>query len=341
VGRTPDQPPLRWGIAGYGEVVVSRALPALAALGQPVAGIWGRNPERAADVARRFDAGRGFSCFDDLLEAVDLVYIATPVVDHVPLADQALRAGRPVLVEKPLAGGLAGGQRLLTAGPGGSLAGAVAYYRRLAPTWLAVSDLARDRGPVRIAIGFRKVFSPEKEDPKYWRTRSEISGGGVLADAGCHRIDLLFSLLGPPATGRATLAGRYPSGAERVARLELSWTDGSRARLSCEWAASGPERDSVRITGRGLDLRLPDLDAGIVTVLADRTRSQLRLPPEGNVLLPTLRDFLASLATGRKPACTLADGVAVDDVIRSAYCGGFRGVAPPGQQRSQAVVAAR
>jgi predicted dehydrogenase len=321
VGGTPDQPPLRWGIAGYGDVVVRRALPALAALGQKVAGIWGRNPERAAETARRYGAGSGFSCFDSLLEAADLVYIATPVVDHVPLAELALRAGRPVLVEKPLAGGLPCGQTLLTAGAGGSPTGAVAYYRRLAPAWLAVTDLARDRRPVRIAISFRKAFSPEKENPKYWRTRSEISGGGVLADAGCHRIDLLYSLLGPPATCRATLAGRYPSGAERAARLELSWTDGSRARLSCEWAASGPERDSLRITGRGLDLRLPNLDAGIVTVLADRTRSQRRLPPEPNGLLPTLRDFLACLATGREPACALADGVAVDDIIRSAYRG--------------------
>jgi predicted dehydrogenase len=141
----------------------------------------------------------------------------------------------------------------------------------------------------------------------------------VLADAGCHRIDLLCSLLGPPATVRAALAGRYPSGAERVARLELSWTDGSRARLSCEWAASGPERDRVRVIGRGLDLRLPDLDAGSVIVLADGKRSRLRLPPEANVLLPTLRDFLACVDTGREPACSLADGLVVDDVIRSAY----------------------
>jgi predicted dehydrogenase len=221
-----------------------------------------------------------------------------------------------VLVEKPLAGGLADGQALL----GGSTA-AVAYYRRLTPAWAAVSDLARDRRPVRIAMDFRKAFSPEKEDPKYWRTRSEISGGGVLADAGCHRIDLLLSLLGPPETVKAALGGRYPGGAERVARVELAWADGSRARLSCAWAASGPERDRVRITGRGLDLRLPELDAGIVSVLADGKRSQLRLPPEGNVLLPTLRDFLASVATGRKPACTLADGAAVDDIIRSAYRG--------------------
>lgn len=310
---------LRWGIAGYGDVVVRRALPGLAALGQEVAGIWGRNPERAAEVAGRFGAERGFSCFDNLLEAADVVYIATPVVDHVPLAGQALRAGRPVLVEKPLAGGLACGQALLPAG--NSPTGAVAYYRRLAPAWLAVSELARDRRPVRIAMDFRKAFSPEKEDPKYWRTRSEISGGGVLADAGCHRVDLLCSLLGRPETVRAALGGRYPGGAERVARLELSWADGSRARLSCEWAASGPERDRVRVTGRGLDLRLPELDAGIVTVLADRERSQLRLPPESNGLLPTLRDFLASVATGREPACTLADGAVVDHIIRSAYCG--------------------
>jgi len=311
----------RWGIAGYGDVVVRRALPAFAALSQEVAGIWGRRPERAAEVSRRLGAGRAFPGFAAMLDAVQAVYVATPVASHVPLASAALEAGRHVLVEKPLGGGLPYDRARLAAGPAGSPVSAVAYYRRLAPAWLAISELTRDRGPLRIAASFRAAFAPGPGDPMYWRTVREISGGGVLADAGCHRLDILCWLLGPPLTSQASLAGHFPGGAERVARLELSWADGSRARVSCEWTESGQARDSVRITGRDLDIRLPSIDAGTMSVRTGGVMSRRELPPEANPLVPVLRDFLSCVATGRQPACSLADAMAVDDVIRSAAAG--------------------
>lgn len=315
-GTTPLTPP-RWGIAGYGDVVVRRALPAFAALRQELVGVWGRRPERAAEVARRYGAGRAFPSFAALLDAVDAVYIATPVVGHVPLTGEALEAGRHVLVEKPLGGDLRYDRARLLA-PAGALVGAVAYYRRLAPAWLAIRELTRDRGPLRIAASFRSAFAPDPDEPMYWRTVRDVSGGGVLADAGCHRVDLLCWLLGPPATSQASLARHFPGGAERVARLRLFWADGSRARVSCEWTGSGQGRDSVRITGRDLEIRLPSIDSGAMLVRVGGVTSRRELPPEANPLAPVLRDFVCCVASGGEPACSLTDGMVVDDIIRSA-----------------------
>jgi len=311
---------LRWGIAGYGDIVVRRALPAFAALGQEVAGIWGRRPGRAAEVARRAGAGRAFPSFAALVEAVDAVYVATPVASHEPLASAGLEAGRHVLVEKPLGGGLPYDRVRLAAAAAGSPVSAVAYYRRLAPVWLAVRELIRDRGPFRIMASFRALFEPGPADPMHWRTVREISGGGVLADAGSHRLDLLCWLLGPPVTSRASLAGCFPGGAERVARLALSWADGSRARLSCEWAASGAARDRVRISGRDLDIRLADAGSGALSLRQSCVITHRKLPSAANPLVPVLRDFLSCVADGGEPACTLADAMLVDDLIRSAVC---------------------
>jgi predicted dehydrogenase len=311
---------LRWGIAGYGDVVVRRAFPAFAALRQEVAGIWGRRPERAAEVARRHDAGQAFPTFAAMLDEVDAVYIAMPVASHVPLARAALEAGRPVLVEKPLGGGLPYDRAGLVDRPAGAPVSAVAYYRRLAPAWLAIRQLTRDRGPLKIATSFRTAFAPDTADAKHWRIVPEVSGGGVLADAGSHRLDLLCWLLGPPAASVASLSGHFPGGAERVAKLRLSWADGSRAHVSCEWTDSGQTRDSARITGRELEIRLPRIDAGILSVRSGGVTSRRELPPQGNPLVPVLRDFLGCVATGRQPACSLADAAVVDDLIRSA-CG--------------------
>ncbi len=254
-----------------------------------------------------------------MLAAVDAVYIATPVVSHVPLTQAALAAGRHVLVEKPLGGSLAYDQASLLAQRPAAPVSAVAYYRRLAPAWLLVKKLTQDRGPLRIATSFRSSFAPDVADPMYWRTVLEVSGGGVLADAGCHRLDLLCCLLGSPTVSQASLAGHLPGGAERVAKVQLSWADGSQAELDCEWTASGQSRDSIRITGSGLEIRLPAIDTGIMTVRSDGVTSRRQLPPPPNPLVPVLRDFLHCVATGARPACTLADAIVVDDLIRSAY----------------------
>jgi predicted dehydrogenase len=308
---------LRWGVAGYGEVVCDRALPGLAELGQNVAGIWGRDPERAAATAARYGAGRGFAEFGALLAEVDAVYVATPVAAHVPLALAALEAGRHVLVEKPLGGALGyDAGRLLSASRG--LVGAVAYYRRLAPAMLKVKELMAGRGPAELWSTFRGAFDPAPGDPKHWRTLRAVSGGGVLADAGSHRLDLLCWLLGRPATVHAKLARPFPGGAERSALLAAQWADGSTARLRCDWTGQGLPLDAFGCAADDLVLSLPRLDCGLILGHDGGTRLRLDLPPGPSPLVPVLRDFLRCADTGRAPACPLADAVAVDELIRSA-----------------------
>ncbi len=326
-------PPLRWGIAGHGDVVRRRALPALAELGQPVTGIWGRHQDRAAAVAARYRAGRGFADYAGLLAGCDAVYLATPVAAHVPLAIAALEAGRHVLIEKPLGGGLSyDAGRLRTAAAGPAVA-AVAYYRRLAPALLAIRDLLADQraggglagpgrgsggGPVHAQIAFRGIFDPAACDPMFWRTISAVSGGGVLADAGCHRLDLLAWLFGPPAEVQAELGDWFPGGGERTARLRLRWPGGSTARLTCAWRDRGPVEDRFSCTGPGLELELAELDSGQLTGRIAGLPLRRELPPPPNPLVPMLDDFLNCTRTGAAPACPLADAIRVDQLIAQA-----------------------
>jgi predicted dehydrogenase len=311
-------PRLRWGIAGYGDVVCARALPAFAELGQDVTGIWGRQPSRAAAVAARYGAGRGFSEFSDLLADTDAVYIATPVASHVPLALTAFAAGRHVLIEKPLSGGLRYDTAALLAAAAGPAVAAVAYYRRMAPALRMTKDLLADRGQIRLWSAFRSVFAPTPTDPKYWRTLVAISGGGVLADAGSHRLDLMCWLLGPPAAVQAVLADPFPGGAERIACLDLAWADGSTARLRCEWVERGLPFDTFGCSGTNFILSLPRLDSGLLLGRDLDTQLRLHLPPERNPLVPVLRDFLDCVGSGLAPECPLADAALVDHLIAAA-----------------------
>lgn len=309
---------LRWGIAGYGDIVRRRALPALLALGETVTRVWGRNPDRARALCAEYGVARGTGDYAELLDAVDVVYVATPVAAHLPLAARALRAGLPVLVEKPL--GLvtqvADRETVLRGGAGTPVG--VAYYRRLAPALARVRELVEGRAVHAVEVAFRFAFDPAPGDPRHWRTDVTVAGGGVLADAGSHRLDLLVWLLGTPARVTALLGRCFPLGAERVARVGLAWPSGTRAELDLEWADGGPY-DRLSLTFDGGRLVLDPLDSGRIRGVVDGIPIEEHLPPHENPHAPLLADFAASVRNGTAPVCPAAEGAIVDDLIMKAY----------------------
>jgi predicted dehydrogenase len=301
---------MRWLVLGYGDIVVRRAVPALLALGHDVL-LWGRRPLRAVETA----ALLGVTATDDLrsaLRLVSLVYVATPVAGHLPLARLAVAAGRPVLIEKPVAGTLADRARVLPELACGVVG--VAYYRRLSPAVRRLRAAVRDDPPVSASVRFAAAFEPAPEDPKYWRTDVSIAGGGVLADAGSHRIDLLCLLFGPPTQVRATLAARHPGGAERSARVTLTWPDGRTADVTCDWRPADPV-DSFEVRTATRTLRLDPLDGGR---LAGEGNGDLLTPPAANPHLPLFADFTDAVRGGQPPVCPLAEALTVDRILAAA-----------------------
>ncbi|WP_030668031.1 Gfo/Idh/MocA family protein [Streptomyces sp. NRRL B-1347] len=314
---------MRWAVAGYGDVVERRVLPALRALGEEPVYLWGRDPDRAARVAARHGVR---DCGSDeralLGDEVDAVYVATPVVLHVPLARAALAAGRPVLVEKPLAGGLGSADGLdldpdKRSGLGGGPPVAVAYYRRLAPAVRRLREELDGWTPARVDVRFRCAFAPGPGHPMYWRTDPAVAGGGVLADAGSHRLDLLVMLFGRPDEVRGRLTDRFPRGAERRAEVELAWASGVRARVVAEWG-DAPPVDRIEVVGGGRALTLDPLDSGRLRVRTARGSSEVALPPAPNPHQPLIADFVAAVATGRPPVCPVSDARIVDEIIAAA-----------------------
>ncbi|MFI9721890.1 Gfo/Idh/MocA family protein [Streptomyces sp. NPDC052396] len=267
---------MRWGVAGYGDIVRRRVLPALDALGQETVHLWGRDAGRADRLAGRHGIPGSGDDFGRLLDGVDAVYVATPVAGHLPqaLADAARGAGRLA---------------------------AVAYYRRLGPAAALLRHHLGTAEPRQVRVEFRCAFAPGPGHPMGWRTDPAVSGGGVLADAGSHRLDLLLMALGRPLEIAARLDRAFPAGAERRAELRLRWASGTRAQLLAEWDEA-PARDRVEIMGGEPAVVLDPLDEG----LAD------------NPHLPLIADFLAAVREGRRPACPVADAALVDEVISAA-----------------------
>ncbi|MFI7447284.1 Gfo/Idh/MocA family protein [Nonomuraea sp. NPDC049714] len=309
--------PLRWGVAGYGDIVRKRALPALLSLGETVTCVWGRDAARAQRTCDEFGAGFGTADYGKLLGAVDVVYVATPVATHLPLAMAAARAGLPVLAEKPLGVLPAPAERPAADELDDAHVG-VAYYRRLAPAVRRALDLLSGRAIHEVVVDYRGPFDPGPDDPKLWRTDPALSGGGVLADVGSHRLDLLCLLLGEPVVTGARTGRRFPLGAEREVRARLAWPSGATGEVDTVWGPE-PRRDHLRLTFDGGRLELDPLDSGHLRGTVDGVPVEEFLPPPANLHIPLMADFARSVRDGTAPICPVRDAAAVDRLISAVY----------------------
>lgn len=307
--------PLRWGVAGYGDVVQRRVLPALRALSQPAVCLWGRDPAWAGALAQRHGIPRATADYDIMLADSEAVYIAAPVAAHVPLAFAAVCAGRHVLIEKPLSGALRNGaEGLASVARRHHVVAGVAYYRRCAPALWRLREILRVTTPRRLRVRFRAAFDPAPTHPMYWRTDLAVSGGGVLADVGSHRLDLLCWLLGAPIAVAGRLGNRFELGAERVAFVTLHWPGGIVADCALEWT-SGRANDHFSISFEQARVTLDPLDSGRLRWHGRQSRDSEVFPPPANPHIPLIADFVNSVATGGVPVCPLDQAILVDTII--------------------------
>lgn len=97
---------VNWGIVGCGNVCERKSGPAMYKTPHSaLAAVMRRDAEKAADFARRHNVPKSYTDAAALIAdpEVDIVYVATPPGTHRELAVQALEAGKPVYVEKPMA----------------------------------------------------------------------------------------------------------------------------------------------------------------------------------------------------------------------------------------------
>ena len=100
---------ISWGIIGCGELTEKKSGPAFSLVdGSSVVAVMSRRAEKARSYAERHNVPKWYTDAQTLISDpnVNAVYIATPPSSHVTYAIMALKAGKPVYVEKPLAASL-------------------------------------------------------------------------------------------------------------------------------------------------------------------------------------------------------------------------------------------
>ncbi|HYO17231.1 MAG TPA: Gfo/Idh/MocA family oxidoreductase, partial [Dermatophilaceae bacterium] len=142
MSHIPAGRPIRWGFLGAGGIAASMAadLPHGANLLYAVAA---RDPRRAATFAECFGASRSYGSYRTLVEdpEVDIVYIATTHPFHREQALMAIDAGKPVLIEKPLALNAAQAREVLTAARDKGVFAMEAVWMRANPLILRAREM--------------------------------------------------------------------------------------------------------------------------------------------------------------------------------------------------------
>lgn len=196
---------IKWGFIGCGEVTEKKSGPAFSMVpGSRVVAVMSRNAERAQSYAERHHIPRWYSDAWQLIQDPDVnaVYIATPPSSHATYAIMAMKAGKPVYVEKPLAASYADCQRINHVSAQTGVKCFVAYYRRYLPYFQKVKELV-DTGAIGKVINVQIRFAVPPRDLDYnqqnlpWRVQRDIAGGGYFYDLAPHQLDLLQMIFGP------------------------------------------------------------------------------------------------------------------------------------------------
>lgn len=267
---------VRWGIIGCGDVTERKSGPALQNVeGSSIEMVMRRDPDKAADYAKRHGIARWNALADELIAdpRVNAVYIATPPSTHAEYALRALRAGKPVYMEKPMATSHRECQEVVALGQEMGLPVFVAYYRRMLPHFEAIrAELEAGRIGAVLSVRLQLATAPPPEDlttPGSWRWDPAIAGGGLLWDLASHQLDLMDWWFGPATEVRGMRSVRLGLGVEDSAVAALRMASG--VLLSAHWcfAASPASRcDVIEVTGTSGQIRTSCFGPGKYTIWA-------------------------------------------------------------------------
>lgn len=193
---------IRWGFIGCGEVTERKSGPAFAkADGSAIEAVMSRDKTKACSYAQRHNIKKWYTDAMDVIDDpnVDAIYIATPPSSHATYAIMAMKAGKPVYIEKPMAQSYDECMRINRVSRETGVPCFVAYYRRYLPYFLKVKELIPQIGKL-INVQIRFAQPPKELDYNStnlpWRVIPDISGGGYFYDLAPHQIDMVQELCG-------------------------------------------------------------------------------------------------------------------------------------------------
>lgn len=296
-----------------------------------LAAIAGKELDRLPVLAAEFNVATTASDWEDLVENpdIDIISIATPNSLHHPIAVAALKAGKHVFCEKPLAITADQAQEMVSAAKANNRILEVAFnYRRREDIGMAKEMVSS--GKLGRVYHSRVSWKRRAGIPgiKSWFTSSELAGGGAAIDLGPHIIDSLLHMLGEPKVVAVSAVmhgelGRAGYGAmDRAMQMQgstglfevedlcsalLRLEDGSSVALEITWASHAVDDEDISFellgVESGLRIFIPRYATeNTVTLFGDENGEHYVRKPAitstGEGHLAVLNEFIEHVSSG-------------------------------------------
>ncbi|MDP9395049.1 MAG: Gfo/Idh/MocA family oxidoreductase [Actinomycetota bacterium] len=250
---------MRFGLVGTGYWArVAHAAALDGAEGTDLVGVWGRDPSKASALAEEFGA-TGFEDFDAMLDTVDAVSFSVPPDVQAPLAARAARAGKHLLLEKPVALDRREAAEVADAVGEAGVASVVFFTARFDPAMREWTRSTADAGPWEGASAHwvASVFASDSPFATPWRREK-----GGLWDVGPHSLAMLSATAGPITA--VTAAARGP---RDLVHVLVEHDSGAASSVTVGLDSAGAELHRLVVWGAGGVRDMPESDTPVTTSL--------------------------------------------------------------------------
>jgi predicted dehydrogenase len=322
-----------------------------------IAAICGRNRDRAADMAQKYDIPRVYTDYREMIakDSLDAAVIATPQDLHYPMTVAALDAGLHVLCEKPMALDARQAREMTEKAEETGVVHMIVFTYRWMPSYRHLKQLVEDGYVARCFHCHIRYLGGYGRRGRYRWKYDRSRANGILGDLGSHMIDLARWLVGDiarvsahvgvyvdrprpdgapfdPANDSAALLLEFENGAQGMIQVSAVAHTADRGQeqhivlhgeagtLEVDYALMGPQAGTV-IRGARHDAdhfeTLPDPDE----LWGDVDRSDFLSSLFSGVFLNQSigdRLFIDAILEGRQPSPSFVDGLKAQEVMDAA-----------------------
>jgi predicted dehydrogenase len=304
-----------WGIIGCGDVTEVKSGPAFNKVpGSSLVAVMRRDKEKAQDYAKRHNVPYWFNDANELINhpGINSMYIATPPKFHEEYVLAAIKAGKPVYVEKPMSVDVAACIRMKEAADKAGVKLCVAHYRRALPKFIKIKQLLTEKqiGDIR-AISVTLYTSDISEKVlKSWRVDPAIAGAGLFYDLAPHQLDLAIYFFGNAinSVGYSTNQAGLYAAEDIVTGIAKFDNNILLTGTWCFTVEKGLEKDVFEIIGSAGKISF-SVFGHEIEVDDGHEKEIINFTPPENIQLPMIKKVVRYFSGSEENPCSAEDAI--------------------------------
>ena len=319
---------VNWGIIGCGDVCEVKSGPAFNKVpDSKLVAVMRRDAALAKDYAQRHGVPKFYNDANELINdsEVNAVYIATPPSSHELFTEMALKAGKPVYVEKPVTLNAASCLRMIALEKQYDNKISVAHYRRGLPLFIKLKQLITTGAIGKVKLILLKILQPLAskiitKTNDNWRINPSVSGGGLFHDLSPHQLDILYWIFGEPKDvyAKAVNQGKHYQATD-LTMMQVSFSND--IYFSGVWnfnVAETASADECEIIGDGGSIRFSFFHVSTLELITANGKQLLEFEYPSNIQQPHIDNVVKFFRGQAINPCSLEEALVTMSMMDKA-----------------------